>query len=141
MERVIKFRGIRTDGHGWVYGSLIIPHKGNNHYYIQAYDGYCYMVEKETVGQFTGLRDSNGKEIYEGDVVNYFNGTISEDKNGEICYCGKNYTKSPNINSLIVFEGGCFRLEKNNPIDSFRDEKSLIVIDNIHDNPELLKTK
>lgn len=66
MDRVVKFRGLRTDGKGWVYGDLLcnwtIP------IILSDNDGNEYKVIPETIGQFTGLTDKNGKEIYEGDV-------------------------------------------------------------------------
>ena len=73
--REIKFRGLRTDGKGWVYGDLI-------HSCIDINLRYCVGIKEcknhpnevipESVGQYTGLKDRNGKEIYEGDVVNYY---------------------------------------------------------------------
>lgn len=70
MERQIKFRGLRTDGKGWVYGDLLqeYPHH-NTGATIQQHGCLVYEVHSDTVGQFTGLHDKNGKEIYEGDFL------------------------------------------------------------------------
>lgn len=62
--RQIKFRGLRTDGKGWVYGDLLC--NWTIHQILSEDDGNEYKVIPESVGQFTGLHDKNGVEIYEG---------------------------------------------------------------------------
>lgn len=135
--REIKFRGKRYGDGYWVYGSLYQGTKEGEKYSIILNDsGYhlappddrnlaiafaeneVNVVIPDTIGQFTGLHDKNGKEIYFDDIVR---------------------NKYGDIGCVIWFSDWSLRVDwGGGDIHFIEPEWGLEVIGNIHDNPELL---
>lgn len=135
MNRTIKFRGKRLDNGGWVYGELCTPRLFDSKRGYFGEDVPCIFCDEgnvpiipESVGQFTGLLDKNGKEIYEGDIISL-----------------RDYIAEVRWNSnLSAF---CIRFSFESelgikPLGSWIDRRRRCnVIGNIHDNSELLNEK
>lgn len=124
--RDILFRGKRVDNGEWETGSLVITRSGCSDEQVFLTDkmtGYLTPVIPETVGQYIGIVDENGKKIFEGDIV--ITNTTSYEFIGCIAHSAK-YVSFVCVTSHNIPYS----------IDSrFKYE----IIGNIFDNPELLK--
>lgn len=129
--REILFRGRTLDDLVWAEGSFVhsteFRGKPCDNYFIVAkgsfeYDEYISVqVNPETVGQYTGLTDKNGKKIFEGDIVKWY-------MNFVVVWQRCHYVLKKDVNNeSLDYVLSCF------------SGNELEVIGNIHDNPELLK--
>ena len=132
--REILFRGKPKNlkAYGWVYGQLLYHSEEMSKIYSDEIDSPVGVIP-DTVGQFTGLTDKNGKKIFEGDIVR-----VCLDP--EICI-GDVIWDSEIASYNIPFSNGKCVL----PLDIFiaknkvGDKVWIEVIGNIYDNPELLE--
>lgn len=139
--REILFRGKRTDNGEWAYGAYYglcrITNKdggfGYEHLMRQSNNEPLYMVAPETVGEYTGLKDKNGKRIFEGDIVAnaYGRKGLVEFFTEDIGSCGC---------CVPQFDGSGFKAKYKND-DSGVDMRHCTIIGNIYDNPEMWEVK
>lgn len=141
--RPIKFRGKDSNSGEWFYGNLFVKDaRGRTH--ISTPERGSFRIDPDTVGQFTGMLDKNGKEIYEGDIL-------------------KGHTNKWNLESkpaphefvgYVRWESQCdvglqwvltsMDSMGSSPLNWYAhccaiDYSTGVIIGNIHDNPELLK--
>lgn len=133
--REIEFCG-KDYNNKWRYGDLVQEKWGKGKVIMIKKDKTAYSVLEETVGQYTGLKDKNGKEIYEGDIIEFsydmfvgnFDTFVAKGK--------------------VVFKEGAFYVEIFENERTTKDKAYLLYsinldtiekIGNIYDNPELLE--
>lgn len=155
--RVIKFRGKRLDNGKWATGDL--SHEKNGKLYIcniaKIFKSYV-EVDPDTIGQYTGSRDTTGREIYEGDILRRdwsYRTNPEYDEKGDTT--GYGYERDGHIIAPVAFspsygfhtKGGYCVMHNPAPgepslvactINKLKARKSTI-IGNVYDNPELLK--
>ena len=131
--REILFRGKRKDNGEWLEGFAIFADNKAfilNNAKVEVLNGYneyrmnftLKEVIPSTVGQYTGLTDKNGDKIFDSDVVDILT------ENEEV--------------GFVTYDEGCFFVKADGFSVDFRNNingNDLLVIGNIHDNPEILK--
>lgn len=137
------YRGKTKDG-DWIEGGYLhqtdfYGDKVDRHFIIdgtdtQDYDiGYEHEVDPETVGEWTGMKDKNGKRIFEGDIIGSMDG-----HDGYLSCEGY-------IVGAVFWDDETLSWQVTNRIEAesyeilASDNETLEVIGNIHDNPELVK--
>ena len=144
MNREIKFRGYSDELKSFVYGFYQkVDFEGVGYSYI-FWQGNTTPVRADSVGQFTGFKDFDGKEIYEGDILEYVSYMRDENKRKEIVEfdekCGGWYVhKQADTLADVLFKQHNENWQsKQNYTPSLKHK--VRIIGNIYENPELTQT-
>ena len=133
MEDRYLFKAKRLDNHYWILGFLSVNKTGK--YFIRPICGSALSseeVDKNTICQCTGLKDRNGKLIWENDIVAYWDTYSTENGLAEADCIGK-----------VVFDDETLSFQVTNRLssESYEVLDECSVIGNIFDNPDLLESE
>lgn len=144
IMRTIKFRGKRIDTGDWVYGGISIFQNE-----VTIFDQNCvvnsaYEVDKNTVGEFTGLNDKNGVEVFEGDIIKWKETRFHTEEQQK-----KNVAMPKWFESEVIYDDAGFLVsssqERDTPLCCFfgdsldnKFDYKAEIIGNIYDNPGLI---
>lgn len=143
MNREILFRGKKVDGGEWVEGYIVKKHGTYFMYDIKNSDT-CrqnnYLVDENTICQYTGLTDKNGKKIFEGDILRGFQYPFCHDGEynyyAEIIFANCSFMTYTHKNPSSCVRGIS---DGNTELMECWVSEDWEVIGNIYDNPELLE--
>lgn len=127
MAREIKFRAWSKVEEEMVYGIDLTTQDGTAHPINGNWDNIMSLDERVELMQYTGLKDKNGVEIYEGDIVQWYDSEPNIDWYG-------------NVQGQVIWQDGAFFVPAKGDFSSWlHDLGELKVIGSIYENPELLK--
>jgi uncharacterized phage protein (TIGR01671 family) len=124
-KRKIEFRGKCENTNKWEYGLVGITKNGN----FLINNSKQHFIDENTLGQFTGLCDKNGKKIYEGDVVKFIDYDSYDEgfENAGVVKYGGN----------MFYVTNRYSVNMEDLVDDLEGSMYCEVISNIHDDPEM----
>lgn len=152
MNREILFRGFNEKNNKWLYGCYFVNR--GQHFVVDdkiqtnpIVNWTDFVVNTDTIGQYTGLKDCTGKEIYEGDILCFLvpDGTI---RHFVVEWASEDRILKPLFNFVpdgnpVRISGWCFNWNRHRlyptVIDGIPDNEVMAIVGNIFDNPEMVK--